>query len=124
MNSIKFRVWSKHLNKMFLGDEIDLHYCGDVYDKLNRLFQNDAVVFQQFIGKKDKNNKEIYEGDIIKYAFKMDQHGDLEYGQGEVYYDEEGAAWLFDRSYEWSFIDGPIIDSSIEVIGNIFETKK
>jgi uncharacterized phage protein (TIGR01671 family) len=75
-------------------------------------------IIQQFTGLFDKNNKEIYEGDIIKYCFKPDDHGEPEIGTGEVYYDEKSACFLFDRAYEYDFM---IHNLHCEIVGNIFE---
>ena len=123
---IEFRAWDKPNQKIM--SKIFLNPNGDIGISCRKEFiiwQNPKYFeLMQFIGKTDSKNQKIFEGDILQYSFKMDDHGEAETHLGEVYYCEENAIWLFDRSFEWSFIDGPIIDSSIEVIGNIFETKK
>ncbi len=92
MREIKFRIWDKQ-NKEMLDLE-DLHY---EYGKMsirttmyNDYFDTEDMILMQYTGIKDKNGKEIYEGDIIKYyddtykvEFKRDRGGYFPFAQGD-----------------------------------------
>lgn len=62
MREIKFRVWDKaHAVMMDWGQ-----YKGKL---VAEDFTDDDLMLMQYTGLKDKNGKEIYEGDILRYTF-------------------------------------------------------
>ena len=72
MRPIKFRAWDKKANRMVFGccnlvlsldGYLQFEYGGHIKD----INVNDNYELMQFTGLKDKNGKEIYEGDIIRY---------------------------------------------------------
>jgi len=107
---IKFRVWDKKNNRMF-NDCFELTKKG--YMEWVQLKQaSDNLEWMQFTGLSDKNGKDVFEGDLIKWAI----------GGGivqEVYWNTKECAFYarpfsMDNTESW-------LDSSCEVIGNIHE---
>ena len=118
MREIKFRA-------VYKGNLLDRVFKPfDLYDELTKPcnhdeaeYFRDGLVFEQFTGLKDKNCKEIYEGDIcriVRYNGELQTVGDIFFDKG---------AFRITNGYAVADTDslGRFKADIVEVIGNIHE---
>ena len=135
MQKVKFRAWFKNegemknvaINNVYEGNKTYLH--------LSPLPMNDykPIDLMQYTGLKDKNGREIYEGDIVRFVDfdssggqRADREitGVIKYQSGlyeiwknndSEFFDSDGA---FILNHAW------LQDDEFEVIGNIYENSE
>ena len=130
---IKFRAWFEE--QMLPNEEFTLENNKGIYYKTvdqgcGCCFEDEThylTEIMQFTGLKDKNGKEIYEGDIIRISRVLDYDNFVT----DVYFK--------DSAFRYRFSDGSGsvlprhtkkvkgyegVTEDIEVIGNIFENKE
>ena len=126
----KFRAWDKHGHKMFANDELII-WNGNVYaNDSKKLSCNhlkgwsiDEEYLMQSTGLFDKNNEEIFEGDVIANGpdvMCMKRHNTLGF-----YVEKKGKVeFIADCAVLEEFEeDAKEIADSLEIIGNIYENK-
>jgi uncharacterized phage protein (TIGR01671 family) len=107
---IKFRFYSKILDKFVLP--LDKLYIGALKDP--------GMVVTQFTGLKDKDGKDIFEGDVLK-SYYEDTLSVVEQYNGHIY-TKTLDKWLIAHG-----CTSPVLlfhGCCYEVIGNIFESKE
>ena len=110
MREIKFRQWSSDR----------FHYWGCNADNFTSPLSNRLdIPSEQFIGLHDKNGKEIYEGDIVKFedvpGYKDGCASVIWHEDSCGYYLENDDDNIYDTLYDFT------PSYQIEIIGNIHE---
>jgi uncharacterized phage protein (TIGR01671 family) len=123
---IKFRAWDKEKLKFLINDHtknIEFNLW-DWADSMSTclIFPLDSYIFQEYTGLTDKNNKPIYEGDIVKFSRLFEKERKIKelksfvrFHNGQFGFDLIGFNDMF-----FTLSD----ECGIEVIGNTFEHSK
>lgn len=133
---LKFRIWDTKLKQFLINDCFE---AGDISINIKRLREQifcdrklgekygfisffpsniNDLIFQEWTGILDSKNREIFEGDVVKFQYEVYEH-EFEEEIGEVYF--EDGIFYFGRKNQFATNDCNFRTESLEVLGNIFE---
>lgn len=128
MREIKFRAWNADDEEMYPVQSVDFQAatCEVEGDQLTLTWRDEMrteqeAILMQFTGLKDKNDKPIYEGDIVEFEEPVMESAVL---KCPVTFWEGMFVAVWDRSSQVHYFPLNEIknhDNDIEVIGNIYE---
>ena len=119
MRDIKFRAWDKKHGVMF--EPLTLVQIADSQPS-KRVEDIENLIFLQYTGLKDKNGKEIYEGDIIGFG-DNDRGMVVSYSNGMNEFLGMNVGWFLEQD-DFARWDELKYEGYYEVIGNIHENKE
>lgn len=126
MKEVKFKAFIKRgINHLAQGTVVDVLFMNFtnkniMYSFLDREYAatKDEYELREYTGLKDKNGREIYEGDILEVANKSYKT------KGEIVWSNHTAKWLIAFANASAFELGTWSTELYEVIGNIHENPK
>lgn len=116
MRTLKFRAYDSATGKVSEPFDVKESW-GDYlidFDDYSTDGALDSIIWEQFTGLLDRNGKEIYEGDIVRWADDYDENAYICFDEG---------CFLANWPINSERINGEMAED-IEIIGNIHEPPK
>ena len=137
MREIKIRAWQTNVGDYdkitkkftpkphyFYGENVIVNGNGQLLSiesgwDIQGVEESTDYVLEQYTGLKDKNGKEIWEGDILRWKHYYEITGEDIETTAKVYWEEKDASFVVG---DWFESLGHLVDEDkVEVIGNIHE---
>lgn len=125
MRDIKFRVWDNERNAMFNSKSVDIDFFEGKIEITSDTIRYDEVYtdeikdfeLMQYTGVKDKNGREIYEGDIVEYKneYHVIEWDDCKFMAKGFYCSSQDTPDDFFSEFAYT---------NCKVIGNIYENSE
>ncbi|CAF1778189.1 hypothetical protein NRS6094_04341 [Bacillus subtilis] len=123
MREIKFRAWDENSQEMIYevgitpeGIPYSIPENAEGCDQFNYFLTCHKM---QYTGFKDKNGREIYEGDIVKVTNGAEELGGVDTGIGRVEWLTKWGFWNVSKIENG--LGDLLFNGYVEVIGNIYE---
>lgn len=122
MREIKFRAWDREIEEWtnYSISNINGNII-DFYNKETGFWESDRegerFTLCQYTGLKDKNDREIYEGDIVRTVV-------FSKWIGVAKYSDKNQAFVFeciDKNYRGNIVFMSQFDQGFKILGNIYE---
>jgi len=134
MREIKFRCWNKERKEMVYG--VDLYADGGAFEGTNdNPYDFDRETLGQYTGLKDKNGKEIYEGDILQVSTQLRSYEKnymaeltVPYANYVVIWDDKALCWSAPLAFAMDSFKYRLASihniEACKIVGNIYENKE